>query len=178
MEILSKINWVDVLILILILRTSYVSIQDGLSHEILPLIGSVCMLIIPLHYYNAIALFLYDSGFAIPIGILNLLSFLLSAVCIGVIFRFLKVAIDKIIRVSWHLLIERFGGLLAGVIRGAILASIILMIITLIPLPYLQWSVRERSLMGVYFLRIGPSIYEKTSALLPRMKKIEPAVSK
>ncbi len=178
MEILSKLNWVDVLIVILIVRTSYVSLHDGLSHEILPLIGSIFMLIVPIHYYKGIASFLYNIGFAIPIDILNLSIFILSVVCVGVIFRFLKIIIDKIINVSWYPLIERFGGLLAGIIRGAILASIVLMIIVLIPLSYLQWSVRDRSLMGVHFLRIGPSIYEKTSALLPNLKKEEPAVSK
>ncbi len=170
MEILAKINWVDVLILIIVLRTSYVSLQDGLSHEILPLAGSVCMLVFSLHYYNRIALFLYNGGFTLPMELLNPAGFILSAVVIGILFKFIKVMIDKIIKVSWHPLIEKFGGLLAGVVRGAILTSTILITIVLIPLPYLQWSVRDRSLTGVYFLRIGPVIYEKTCAILPTMK--------
>jgi uncharacterized membrane protein required for colicin V production len=170
MEILTKINWVDVLIAILILRTAYVSLQDGLSHEILPLIGSVCMLILSLHYYLKIAAFLYEIGFALPREFLNLLSFVTLVICIGILFKFIKALIDKIIKITWHPLIERFGGLIAGVVRGAVLTSTILIIIVLIPLPYLQWSVRDRSLTGVYFLRIGPVIYEKLSAVLPTVK--------
>ena len=170
MEILTKINWVDVLVVILILRTSYVAFQDGLSHEILPFIGSLCMLVFSLHYYNKIALYLYNIGFALPMSVLNLLGFILSAVCIGILFRFIKAIIDKIIKVSWHPLIERFGGLLAGVIKGAVLTSMILIIIVLIPLSYLQWSVRDRSMTGVYFLRIGPAIYEKVAVFLPTVK--------
>ena len=170
MEILTKINWVDVLVLILILRTSYVSLQDGLSHEILPLVGSLCMLVFSLHYYNKIALYLYNIGFTLPISVLNLLSFILSVVCIGILFRFIKAIIDNIIKISWHPLIERFGGLLAGVIRGVVLTSTILIIIVLIPLPYLQQSVRDRSMTGVYFLRIGPAIYEKAAVFLPTVK--------
>ena len=170
MEILTKINWVDVLIVILILRTSYVSLKDGLSHEIFPLVGSICMVVLSLHYYTKIAAFLYSLGFALPMNLLDLSGFILSAVAIGILFRFIKAVLDKIIKVSWHPLIEKFGGLLAGVIRGSVLTSTILIIIVLIPVPYLQWSVRDRSLTGIYFLRIGPAIYEKTSALLPTVK--------
>ncbi len=167
MEILTKINWVDVLVVIIIIRTTYVSLQDGLSHEILPLVGSVCMLVFSLHYYNKIALFFYDNGFALPMPLLNLLGFIVTAVGIGLVFRFLKVIIDKIIKVSWHPFIERFGGLLAGIIRSCILTSLILIMLALVPLSYLQWSIRDRSLTGMYFLRIGPAIYEKLSVLLP-----------
>ena len=170
MGILSKINWVDILIVILILRTSYVSLKDGLSHEIFPLVGSICMVVLSLHYYTKIAAFLYSLGFALPMNLLDLSGFILSAVAIGILFRFIKAVLDKIIKVSWHPLIEKFGGLLAGVIRGSVLTSTILIIIVLIPVPYLQWSVRDRSLTGIYFLRIGPAIYEKTSALLPTVK--------
>ena len=167
MEIIAKINWVDILVVILILRTTYVSLQDGLSHEILPLVGSVCMLIFSIHYYTKIASYLYYLGFTLPMVLLELISFILIIVCIGVLFRFIKAIIDKIIKVSWHPLIEKFGGLLAGIMRGAVLASIVLVIIVLIPLPYLQWSVKDRSLTGVYFLRIGPVVYEKTLGFLP-----------
>lgn len=167
MEILTKINWVDVLVVIVILRTSYVSLQDGLSHEILPLIGSVCMLVFPLHYYNKTALFFYNNGLALPMALLDLLGFVVLAVCIGLLFRFFKVFIDKIIKVSWHPLIEKFGGLAAGILRSVVLVSLILVMLMLIPLSYLQWSVRDRSLTGMYFLRIGPAIYEKVSVLLP-----------
>ncbi|MDD5137127.1 MAG: CvpA family protein [Candidatus Omnitrophica bacterium] len=167
MEILTKINWVDVLILILVLRTTYVSLQDGLSHEIFPLIGSICMLIFSLHYYTKIAEFFYNIGFTLPMVFLNLVGFVVVFISIGLLFKLIKIFIDKIIKVSWHPLIERFGGLLAGIVRGSILTSTVLIIIVLIPLPYLQWSVRDRSLAGPYFLRIGPAIYEKTCRVLP-----------
>ncbi|MDD3905906.1 MAG: CvpA family protein [Candidatus Omnitrophica bacterium] len=171
MEILSKINWVDILVVILILRTSYVSLQDGLSHEIFPLIGSVCMLVFSLHFFNKIAVFLHNLGFILPMSILDLAGFIFTAVCVGVLFRLIKAVVDKIVKVSWHPLLEKFGGLLAGVVRGIVLTCTILILLTLIPLPYLQWSVVDRSLTGPYFLNIGHSIYEKTYNILPAQAK-------
>ena len=173
MEILSGVNWVDILALILVVRTSYVALNDGLSHEIFPLIGSICMLVFSIHYYTKMALFFHENGFTLPIDILNLISFALIAFCIGVLFRFIKVIVDKILTVSWHPLIEKFGGLLAGILRGAILTSTVLVIISLIPLPYLQHSIRERSLTGRYFMKIGPSIDSRVSGVLPEVGKVK-----
>ncbi|MDD5423365.1 MAG: hypothetical protein PHT32_08140, partial [Candidatus Omnitrophica bacterium] len=82
----------------------------------------------------------------------------------------LKVIIDKIITVTWHPAIERFGGLLAGIARASIVTSIILIILSLIPLSYLQRSIRDRSFAGMYFLRIGPGIYSKVSGFIPALR--------
>ncbi len=170
MEILQKINWVDILVLIVVLRTGYVALQDGFSHEILPLIGSFFMIICSLHYYQRVSKFVYDIGFMLPIEMLYPVVFLVLAILIGLLFRLVKAIIDKLIKVSWHPLVEKFGGLVTGLARGAVLVSMILIFLTLLPLPYLQWSVRDRSLTGLYFLRIGPELYEKTSMILPGIK--------
>lgn len=168
MDILGKINWVDFVVLIVIIRISYVSLQDGLSHGILPLIGSVFMLVLSLYSYGRIGELIYSWGFAFPMDVLNAFSFILSVFLIGLLFKFLSTAIDKIIKVSWNPVLEKFGGLAVGVIRGTVVASIIVTTIVLLPLPYLQWSVRDRSLTGMYILGIGPAIYGKTSTFMDK----------
>ena len=57
MDIIRRINWVDLLVVILILRISYVAFQEGLSHEIFPIIGGVVIIIVNLHYYERIGSF-------------------------------------------------------------------------------------------------------------------------
>ena len=163
MEIIRRINWVDVLVVILMIRISYVAFQEGLSHEILPLIGSIIIIIIDLHYYEKIGLFISQNLAILPIELANFLSFLILTIIIGLAFKLLAGILNKVIKVAWHPLIEIFGGVIFGVIRASIVASLILMIIALLPLPYLQWSVRDRSVTGMFFLKIGPSIYEKVS---------------
>lgn len=170
MEILSRTNWVDVLVVIIVLRISYVAFQDGLSHEIFPLIGSACTIVLALHYYHKISIFISQNVLGQHVDILNFISFLVLAVGVGFIFKFLKVVLDKIIKVTWHPLIERFGGLLAGVARASIVTATVLTVLALMPLSYLQWSIRDKSLTGVHFLRIGPSIYAAMAGLLPNLK--------
>ncbi|MDP2913169.1 MAG: CvpA family protein [Candidatus Omnitrophota bacterium] len=178
MEIVTKINWVDVLVIIIILRTSYVAFQEGLSHEIFPLLSAIFTVSIALHYYNRIAFYIYQNSIQVPVALLDLIIFISLIVLLGFIFKFTKVILDKIIKVTWHPLIERLGGLIVGALRASITASIVLIIISMMPLPYLSWSVRERSLTGMYFLRIGPDIYERVAAFLPTVKVGEALVNK
>lgn len=170
MEIITRINWVDILVLIIVLRISYIAFQDGLSHEIFPLIGTVCTLVLSLHYYNKISSFLITNLAKIPVGLGNFLSFFALIIVIGFIFKLIRSIVDKIIKITWNSLIEKFGGLFAGILRAAVVASTVLIIIALMPLSYLQWSIKDRSLVGMYFLRIGPAIHEKVSAILPTIK--------
>lgn len=166
MGIITRINWVDVVAVIIMLRISYVAFHDGLSREIFPLIGSIITLTVSLYYYKKIA----SSIAGMPAELLNFLAFVVLIIAIGFICKLIKFILDKIIKVTWHPLIERLGGLFAGIARAAIITCIVVTAISLMPLSYLQHSVRERSISGMYFLKIGPYIYSKTAAIVPVMK--------
>ena len=167
MDLLARLNWIDVIVVILILRTSYVAFRHGLSHEIFPLIGAVSTLILSLHYYNTLALLVTRNILQVNTAVAVFFSFLALVIIIGLIFRLLRGIVDAIVKISWHPALEKFGGLIVGVIRASVVASTVLVILALLPLPYLQWSIRDKSVTGMYFLRIGPGIYAKTAALLP-----------
>jgi len=178
MDILTHTNWVDVLVLIIVLRTSYVAFQEGLSHEIFPLIGNLVIVVASLHYYAKLGSFFSENLVKMPPSIADFLSFLILVIGIGLLFRVIKVLLDMIIKVEWHPLLERLGGMVFGVARAFIAASLVLMILALVPLPYLQRSIRDRSLTGPYVLGVGPYIYEKAYAALPFLRKEGPPVTR
>ncbi len=170
MEIISRINWVDVLVVILMLRMSYVAFKEGLSHEIFPFIGAILIAVLSLYYYTRVGLVISQNLGGMPVEISNFLSFLLLVAAMGFLVKFLKGILDKIVKVQWHPLIEKFGGLAVGIARAYIITSIVLTVLVLMPLSYLQWSVRDKSLMGKYVLMAGPEIYGKISVFLPTIK--------
>ena len=159
MDVLSKANWVDLLVVIIMLRTIYISFQDGLSREIFPLFSSIFKLALALYFYDKLGYLLNSKITVIPVSICNLVSFIAIILISGLALKFLKVIVDTIIKVTLHPLIEKAGGLLVDVLRGAVASSMVLIFLALIPLSYLQWSVKDKSLCGAFFLRIGPAIY-------------------
>jgi uncharacterized membrane protein required for colicin V production len=156
-----RLNWVDLLVLIVMLRTVYGAFKEGLSHEIFPLFASIASLLLALFYYEKIAA--AAKNIPLPASVLNFVAFFIIVFLCKIVFKILKGILDALIKVTWHPLIERLGGLLAGLVRGAVVTSTILIVLTLLPLSYLQWSIRDKSMSGMYFLRIGPVIYETIS---------------
>jgi uncharacterized membrane protein required for colicin V production len=167
MEIISRINWVDVLVIILMLRISYGALKDGLSHEIFPLAGALIILLASLKYYKQIGLMVSQSGQGIPLSVINCCVFIVLAAVAGFLLKFIKILVDKIIKVTWHPAIEKIGGLMAGMTRASVVICIVLTALSLSPFSYLQRSIRDRSVTGMFFLSIGPSIYSGTIGLLP-----------
>jgi len=181
MELITKINWVDVLVAILMLRISYVALRDGLSHEIFPFIGCVLIMVVARHYYTGFGGFMSRNMMNMPIGLANFLSFLVLVVVLGLMVRLLKILLEKIVKVQWHPALEKFGGLAIGIMKAYVITSIVLTTLSLMPLSYLQWSIKEKSLTGKYILMAGPEIYDRVGNLLPESKFGEtnkPAVHK
>ena len=181
MELTTKINWVDVLAVILMLRISYVAFRDGLSHEIFSFLGSVLIIVLAMRYYIVFGSLISQNAWNMSAERSNFLSFLILVVSSGLLVRLLRVILDKVVKVEWHPVIEKFGGLAVGMMKAYIVTSIILMTLDLVPLSYLQWSVKDRSLTGKYFLAAAPEIRNRLGGFLPETKidKVsKPTVSK
>ncbi|MCX5677726.1 MAG: CvpA family protein [Candidatus Omnitrophica bacterium] len=170
MDILTRINWVDILIVIIMARISYIALQDGLSHEIFPLIGTVMTAAISMRYYHDLALFIQGIA-GIPTQILEVLAFIVLVIGIGLIFKLARFLVDALLKVTWHPFVEKFGGLIFGFLRASVTVSILLTAMSLMPLSYLQYSIKDKSLLGPYFMKIAPEISNKTMWAFPVITK-------
>lgn len=170
MDILTKINWVDILIVIIMARMSYIALQDGLSHEIFPLIGAVLTAAVSMRYYHELALSIQGMA-GISLQILEVSVFIVLVIAIGLIFKLARFLVDALLKVTWHPFVEKFGGLIFGFLRASVVVSILLMIMSLTPLPYLHYSIKDKSLLGPYFLNIAPEISNKTAWVFPAIIK-------
>jgi len=170
MQIVNHINWVDVLVAILVIRITYVSFQEGFTHEVFPLVGSIIVIVSSLYYYVSFGNLISQTLFNLPLQLADFLSFLILALVTSLVVKLISALLNKIVTMQWHPMIEKFGGIVLGIARASIVASLVLTVLALTPLPYLQRSIRDKSITGVYFLRVGPNIYSKVAALLPVMK--------
>lgn len=172
MELISRLNWIDIFVIIVILRISYISFQDGLSRSVLPLIGAITSAVFGLHYYKNTAFFISNNVIKLPLPLLNIAVFVGIVFITGIIFKIISFVLDKIFKVTWHPVIEKMGGLVIGILRGAVVSSILLIILALVPVPYFQWSIKDRSLSGMHVINIAPSIYSGIERILPGMAVI------
>jgi len=165
-EIFQRINWVDVAVVILLIRTSYIGAHSGLSSEIFRIIGVLLGLFFSMKYSSMLGSSI-SSGMNIPqefaegatFLILILLSMLsLKLVCLG---------LTKIVKLAFADKIDQWGGFLVGLFRGAVLMSLLFALFGIFQIDYLVKSVEERSLTGPYIKKVAPNIYQVISRTSP-----------
>ena len=162
-SIFSQINWVDIFVLILLIRATYVGLRCGLLGEIFKTLGIIAALFVSIRYHSNLAQFLTQQVF---------FSKLSLPVNQGISFACLLLAVMLIFKLGWFIAqsimqlklkvagsVEKIGGVICGFIRGGIVASLILFALNLLPLDYLKKSINEDSWSGSRLIKVGPAIH-------------------
>ena len=135
----------------------------GLSAEMVKMAGAVGAFFVSYRFYQELSNGLASWSFlsiewaaALMMAILVVLGYL-------AITQLLR-RLEKVMQVTFQAKLNKLGGLVAGVARGALVASVILVICSQLPSPYLNASIMERSFSGSLVSRTAPALYD---ALVP-----------
>ena len=159
-------NWVDLVIVIVLLRTSYNGFGRGLLTEILSLAGAVCATIFTINYVNLVTRWVSPwvwfnqtvAGFIIFIALFLILIFV-----VHVVIRRLTEVI-KWERLHWAI---QGLGLMAGAIRGLWWCGVILLVLTSSGVTYLRESVEQRSVLGPQLAQLARVQLEQVADRFP-----------
>ncbi|MBA2123498.1 hypothetical protein B9J78_00905 [bacterium Unc6] len=153
----STFNWVDVLVIILLIRAGFVGWTKGLTLEFFKFIGIVVTMFVSLRFYDNLSSWT-QTRFLIPETYGDFIWFIiLAATCILTI-KLASIFLEKVVQLKFSASIEKPGGLSLGILRGILGTSLIIFAITLIHLEYLRTSV-ERSFLGYWLSRIPVELH-------------------
>ena len=172
-EVFQHINWVDVLIVILLIRTSYIGTRNGLSEEIFRIIGVLLGLFFSIKYYSALGSRI-NSTISLPQEFVDGGTFLILILLSMLSMKLVALGLTKIVKLSFSDKIDKWGGFIAGLLRGAVLMSLLFMLFGIIQVDYLVKSVDERSLTGPYVEKIAPNVYQAIARTSPEVVKALP----
>ncbi len=161
-EAFQRINWVDILIVILLIRTSYIGARTGLSTEIFKMIGVLLGLFFGMKYYSLIGSWMASKVSFPPEvseGIAFLILFLISILSL----KLLSLGLQKIVKLTFADKLNKWGGFVIGLLRGGLILSILFAFFGIIQIDYLVKSVEERSLTGPAIQKIAPFTYQAIS---------------
>jgi uncharacterized membrane protein required for colicin V production len=159
-DILRQINWVDVFVVILILRVGYVAWKTGLPVEFFKLLGTITAIYLPCHYYTKLADFFRANLFAgkAALEFLDFPVFLLLAILGYLVFKLLRSVFSRFIKAEAVANLNNWGGLILGAVRGILLTGLIIFMLVLSNLSYLKNSVND-SYLGNRLLKVVPATY-------------------
>lgn len=161
-----KVNWVDVVVLLLIMRSIYMGARDGLTMELFKFLGVLTGLVVALHLYNKAA-DIFIANFNLPQWLCESLSFIVITQIIRLIFTYGIAMILKIMSIQFLPQLEKLGGGILGFARGFILSGTLLVMLILLPSAYLDSSIYDKSLSGKFIIKACEKTYKSFTFWLP-----------
>jgi len=171
-QYLPDLNWVDIFIIILLVRTCYTGYARGIGYEAITLLGIIGSAILTVHNYEYLGSF-FKKELNLPVGFSNLISFIMLGTGAFYVFRLVRDSIYRFFRFEISPAVERFGGLALGFIRGALMVSLILLGMLLVQRPQLSAAIKYKSYSGPMFLKVIPVAYDYAIDLFPRYESTE-----
>ena len=152
-------NWFDIFIVIILLRTSYKGFKEGLSVEIYRTAGFCLSGLAALYFYKPLSdllsrcntTFLSDTR-------LNAISFTTILLLVIIISKLIFMLIKKIMQLNFAENFDVAAGLIVGFIRGVVISSIIFILFSWSAVDYLKESVETKSIAGIGLTKINSQI--------------------
>lgn len=142
-------NWVDLFVLIIIIRACYVGFEYGLVTALLQLISAVSATAMSVNFGPAVWV-LIKSGFPLKkVGAFVIFWVLFAMV--GLLFSLIARRIANLIKWERLNVLLQAGGLICGFLRGSLWSMVLITGLSLSGIPYFEESVVGRSLAGARF---------------------------
>ena len=156
MDIFTNINWVDVLILLIMLKATYTGLRIGFVAGIFNFLGALFCVVLGMHLYSGIAdaLIVYVS---LPKWLARCIGLALNVVPKRTSFKYGIVLIFRILNIQFFTHIEKVGGAILGAFRGILLCGLVCFTILFLPVDYFQNSVTKDSKLAYFFTSTIPT---------------------
>jgi len=172
LEWVTRISWADLLVIIIILRSTYVGSQRGLFGELFHILGICLAIVFGIHFYTIISGFINTYLF-IPLNIADIIGFLIITLVIYLLLKLCYGLLQKIIKIEMFPAINRVGGPILGFCKGVTLSVLIFFFMLLTPVQYISDSAKTRSLFAPFFVNAGITLYEKSAEMFPAVQAKE-----
>lgn len=159
-DIIKQFDWLDIVVIILLVRIIYVGVKSGLVSDLFKLIGTILGTYLALHYYSSLSGFISEkSGFdKSALGILDFAIFIILLLVGYFIFVGIRIVVIKLVKMEAHPLVDKWGGFASGIFRAALFTGVIIYIMMISNVAYLKNSVTD-SFSGKYISNVSPSTY-------------------
>jgi len=162
LQIIRQFNWVDIFIIILLIRICYIAIKNGFIAELFKISGTILAIYLSFHYYTYLSDIVRQRFISqkLSLDFLDFLCFTFLAVLGYLVLVLLRQVFSYLIKMEALPQLNRWGGLALGVIRGFLLSSLIIFILLISSITYLKNSVID-SYSGRRLFKIAPATYSK-----------------
>ena len=163
LDILKQLNWVDVIIVFLLLRILYISTVNGFVIELFKLIGIISSIYISFHYFvvfSDLVMRRVSTEQQFPLEFMDFLIFVFLVIIVYLVFVLLRKVVCHFVKMEAVPALSKWGGLILGLARGILTASLVVFMLSISTIPYLNTSIKE-AYSGQRLFNITVSTYSQ-----------------
>jgi membrane protein required for colicin V production len=155
-------NWVDIILLVLLLLSVIIGAKKGLVRELTAFFVVLVAAIVSITYIDQFAVWVHNQLGGSPL-ISAFLSFVVLLAAAYAAFKLLAMLFYKIAQVkSQSHRRDQMGGALVGFLRGWLVVGFITFLVFLLPMPQGFYTAFESSFFGPTVAKTLPLIYDST----------------
>lgn len=166
-EFISTLNWVDYVIVLAFLRGAFVGYKEGLFAEILRIFVYAATFVGAVELAPILAPVL-QSHLSLDAGLANIAAMILIAMAIFLMLRLVAIVLLKVIKPGEGFVFNIFG-LALGVVRWAIILSVVFMAVKQANVAVLNEDIGAKSRFAPPLIPIAPTGYEYLSSVMPHL---------
>ena len=159
-------NWVDAVLVVLLLASVIVGSKKGLIRELMAFAVFFTAIIISINYIDDLVVYVYDKLGGSPL-ISAFLAFVILLAASYAAFKLLGLLFYRIADIKTAKKRDQMGGALIGFLRGWPAIGFLTMLAFLLPMPDQFYVDFEASFFGPTVAKTVPLMYEATSPLHP-----------
>ncbi|MFH1857091.1 MAG: CvpA family protein [Candidatus Omnitrophota bacterium] len=163
---LNQVNWIDIIILIILIRMAFVGLTQGLTKYFLNFIGIVATVCATIHYYYYGAVFLNKNVGFLTLSSAALISFVFIIVGAVLILKISGSFLSKLITIEFASFLEKAGGMIVGIVCGLLFSSLLLITFNFSQAEYIHNSL-EKSYSAPLISRMAPACYDVVFKIFP-----------
>jgi len=170
-------NWIDGVLLVLLLASVIVGSKKGLIRELMAFIVFFTAVIVSVNYIDQFAVWVHNQLGGSPLISAFLSFIILLAICYAV-FKILGMLFYRIAHLKQIGKKDQMGGALVGFLRGWVAVGFLTFVAFLLPMPDSFYTAFEGSFFGPAIAKTVPLMYEGTAKVHPRNQKFMEKIEK
>lgn len=169
-------NWVDAVLIILLLAAVIIGSKKGLIRELTATVVVFASIILTVEYIDRLTVWLYQNVGGSPL-VAAFLAFILLLAATYAVFKLLAMAFYRVADLKTNKKRDQMGGALVGFVRGWVAVGFLTFLVFLLPMPDGFYEDFDASFFGPTIAKTIPLIYEGSSPVHPKstsfIEKIE-----
>lgn len=169
-------NWIDFVLIALLLTTIIVGAKKGLVRELSAFIIFFAAIILTVNNVDVFAVWINGRVGGSPLVSAFVAFALLAGISYG-LFKLLAYLFYKVATIKSQGKPDQVGGAIVGLFRGWVMVGFLTMVVFLLPMPESFYTSFDGSLLGRAIAKTIPMMYEGTKVMHPKnptfMGKVE-----